>query len=392
MLMFAWALVASSAALIVYAYAGYPLILALLARLRPARPAPGIVPGDWPAVTISVPVYNEERQMAALLDNLLGLHYPSDRLNIVVVSDASSDGTDDIVRGYADRGVRLLRAPVRAGKTSGEHLAAALIDTEIVVNTDASIRLHPDAVRHLVARLADPRVGVASGRDVSVAHLDADANTVESGYVGYEMRIRALETRVAGIVGASGCLYAIRTQLHRAPLPEHLSRDFASALLARLNGYRAVSVDEAICYVPRAPSLEREYPRKVRTIARGMETLHHLRRLLNPWRYGSFAWMLFSHKLCRWAAPWAAAAGLLGMALLATVHIWAAVLLGAALALLAAGALGWLLPARRLPRALSLPAFLLAGNVAAVHATLKAIHGERAPMWEPTRRDVVPVG
>jgi len=384
----AWALIALSAALIVYAYAGYPLLLALLARLRP-RPAAPPPPAHWPAVTVCVPVYNEAHQVGALLENLLALEYPRDRLQILVISDASSDGTDEIVHGFAGRGVELVRQPRRSGKTAAEQLAGPRIRGDIVVNTDASIRLHPAAVRHLVARLEDRSVGVASGRDVSVARSDSDANRGESGYVGYEMGIRALETRVSGIVGASGCLYAIRTPLHRTPLPEHLSRDFASALLARRAGYRAVSVDEAICYVPRAPSLQREYRRKVRTIARGMETLYYLRALLNPMRYGAFAWMLLSHKACRWAAPWAALAGLVGIALLAPAHLWARALLALSCAGIVVGLTGWLLPVRHLPRALSIPAFLLAGNVAALHALKRALHGERAALWEPTRREAV---
>lgn len=392
--MTAWLLVAGSAAVVLYAYAGYPLALVVLARLRrrPVGAATGGAPAPdgWPSVSVCVPVYNERHQVEALVESLLALDYPRDRLQVLFVSDASTDGTDEVLRSYADRGIELVRQNLRAGKTAAEKLAAAHIRGDIVLNTDASVRLHPAAVRHLVARLTDPTVGVASGRDVSVARSGGDANLGESGYVGYEMTIRALETRLSGIVGASGCLYAIRAPLHRIPLPEHLSRDFASVLLARRAGYRAVSVDEALCYVPRAGSLTREYRRKLRTMSRGIETLHHLRELVNPFRYGAFAWMLFSHKICRWAAPWAAALGLLGVALLARELVWARVALGAALAGIALGVTGWTLGAsHRLPRLLSMPAFLLAGNVAAMHAVVSALLGGRNPVWEPTRREII---
>src|SRR5437879_13251472 len=127
------------------------------------------------------------------------------------------------------------------------------------------------------------------------------------------MGVRDLETGLrggggggGGIVGASGCLYAIRAGLHREFVPENLSRDFAAALIARRHGLRAVSVPEAVCFVPRGASLRQEYRRKVRTMARGLRTLWALRALLNPLRYGLFAWMLWSHKLCRWLVPWAA--------------------------------------------------------------------------------------
>src|SRR5581483_7170481 len=136
------------------------------------------------------------------------------------------------------------------------------------------------------------------------------ANPGEGGYVGYEMWLRALESDVAGIVGASGCFYAARAPLHREAVPEALSRDFAAALIARERGYRAVSVADAVCFVPRTASLVQEYRRKVRTMVRGMGTLRYKRRLLNPFRYGLFAWMLWSHKVCRWLVPWALLAAL----------------------------------------------------------------------------------
>ena len=194
-------------------------------------------------------------------------------------------------------------ASARSGKTAAENAACARLRGEVVVNSDASIRLHPAAIRRLVARLADPDVGVASGRDVSVAVAETSANDVEAGYVQYEMRLRSLETRTGGIVGASGCCYAIRADLHRLPIPPDLSRDFSAPLTAREHGYRAVSVDDAVAFVPRTPSLRREYVRKVRTISRGMETLFRVRAMMDPVRYGAFAWKLISHKVCRWLVP-----------------------------------------------------------------------------------------
>src|SRR5437868_1711472 len=158
----------------------------------------------------------------------------------------------------------------------------------------------PNALKALVRPFADPTIGVASGRDVSIGTAARESSRGESQYVGYEMWLRALETRLGSIVGASGCFYGIRARIYESSFPEELSRDFASALMARAHGLRAVSVDEAICYVPRASALRSEFRRKVRTMARGLETLWRWRRMLNPVRYGSFAIMLLSHKLCRW--------------------------------------------------------------------------------------------
>ena len=372
----------------VYAYLGYPGCLWLLRLSRRERPIEQ--PSTWPRISITVPAYNEEAQIRGTIESLLRTDYPADRRQILVVSDASSDRTDEIVRSYAADGVQLLRVEERRGKGAAENAAAAHLTGEIVINTDASVRIQPQALKPLIARFSDPAVGLASGRDVSVTNVDGDANQGESGYVGYEMWIRQLETRISGIVGASGCFYAIRTHLHREPLPEHVSRDFAAAIVAREHGFRAVSVDEATCLVPRTASLKREYRRKVRTMTRGMETLWFKRALLNPFRYGVFAWMLFSHKVCRWLLPWTLPLALTGLGILAPGSTAALLLLIGGLAGLAIGGIGWALSDRlALPRFMSTPAFALASNVAAIHAGTRALQGKSNALWEPTRREVM---
>jgi cellulose synthase/poly-beta-1,6-N-acetylglucosamine synthase-like glycosyltransferase len=341
-------------------------------------------------VSITVPAYNEEAQIRGLVESLLNIDYPKDRLELLIVSDASSDRTDEIVREYADQGVQLLRMPQRGGKTKAENAAADRLQGDIVVNTDASIRIDPNSLKPLVSVFRDPRVGLASGRDVSVGPGQSAGNVGESGYVGYEMSIRDLETRTGGIIGASGCFYAIRPELHRIPLPEALSRDFAAALHTIEHGFKAVSVPKAFCAVPRSTSLRKEYRRKVRTITRGMQTLWHKKPLLNPLTYGVHAWMLWSHKVARWTLPWAALAALFAMAVLAPIHSLAAVVLAGSLVLLLVAALGWILSERHdVPRVLSIPAFLVAGNLAAMHAVVRALSGDRDPTWEPTRRERV---
>jgi len=369
-----------------YTYLGYPILLKLLSigSSDPARPKEEM---DWPAVSITVPAYNEEHQIEALLESLLALDYPKEKRQILIVSDASTDGTDDIVRRYADRGVELVRQPERKGKTAAENAVAPLLRGEIVVNTDASIRIHPHALKSLIAPFVDPDVGLTSGRDVSVGREGSEANQGEAGYVGYEMWIRDLETRVAGIVGASGCCYAIRRELHGLPLPDALSRDFAAALNTRENGFRPISVTSATCVVPRARSLRKEFPRKVRTITRGMQTLMHKRALLNPSRFGLFSWMLFSHKICRWLLPWAGFLGLIALGFLAPGQAWALVLFALSMAVVLLGGAAWLLGGdRALPRMLSIPAFILMANLAVMEAALRAFAGHGDATWEPTRR------
>jgi cellulose synthase/poly-beta-1,6-N-acetylglucosamine synthase-like glycosyltransferase len=387
----AWWVLVVCAAIPVYAYAAYPLLLWLAGPLARRR-VPAADPPQWPMVTITIPAYNEELAIAATLERIVASDYPADRRQVLVVSDASTDGTNEIVRAFAPRGVELLVMPARRGKTAAENEAQKHLRGDIVVNTDASVAVHPGAIRALVRAFTDATVGLASSRDVSVANVADAVGAGESGYVSYEMWVRRLETRVYGIVGASGSLYAIRADLHRTLVPEALSRDFAAAMIARESGYRAVSVDEAICYVPRGRSLHREFHRKQRTMTRGLETLWYKRHLLNPFRYGVFALMLLSHKFVRWLAPVAAVVALAALAVLAASLGWARWALVGVGAFLALGLAGWLWPEERpLPRALAVPAYVGAGVLAALLSWYKALTGEMDPVWEPTRRSPVPL-
>jgi cellulose synthase/poly-beta-1,6-N-acetylglucosamine synthase-like glycosyltransferase len=370
-----------------YAYFIYPIALWLLTR-RAARQE-RVADANLPTITLTIPVHNEDRILRSTLEHVLGLDYPAAKLHVLVISDASTDGTDAIAREFADRGVELIRLPERAGKTAAENAAAPHLRGEIVVNVDATARPGRSALRALAAAFSDPTVGVASGRDVSTGVGDEQTRAGESGYVGYEMWLRGLETRAGSIVGASGCFYGIRRSLYEDHFPEALSRDFASPLIAREHGFRSVSVDAAVCAVPRAKSLDAEFRRKVRTMHRGLETLWYKRALLNPLKYGAFAVMLFSHKLCRWLVPLTLPLGALGLVLLAATWAPAAWVLGiAAVALMVS-----MFAARRRDMSpvfslLALPSYLLIANLAGIAAWWETVRQKREAMWEPTRRDV----
>lgn len=383
----AYVLMALPLGLLAYSYFGYPALLKLMSAWKP--PARKLdAPTEWPSITITVPCYNEERSIAATIESLLALDYPADRRHLLIVSDASTDRTDEIVRTFASRGVELVRLPVRGGKSAAENAAGPHIRGEIVVNTDATIRIQAGSLQALVAVFQDPTIGVASGRDISVGDVESIGNRGESGYVGYEMWIRSLETRLGSIVGASGCFFANRAGLYDAAFPNELSRDFASCLIAREQGYRSVSVDTATALVPRASSLQSEYRRKVRTMARGLGTLYHKRRLLNPARFGGFSVMLFSHKLCRWLFQLTLPLLPIGALLFALEHGWALPwLLGGAGLGCAIAALAWQWPGDRpLPAVLATPGYLIWSNVAGVMAWVQFFRRKYQPVWEPTRR------
>ncbi|MCC7001356.1 MAG: glycosyltransferase [Gemmatimonadaceae bacterium] len=394
-------LLALSVGVVVYSYALYPLLLLIVARVRRAPAVVREAPAQWPYITITLPAYNAQDTLRPVLEGLVHTDYPRDRRQIVVVSDGSTDGTDDLVREYASHGVELLRIEGRLGKTEIENRAFDALRGEIIVNTDASVTIDPKAVRHLVAALGDPTVGVASGRDVSVSSVGAKAHVAsEAAYVGYEMWVRDLETAVGGIIGSSGCLYAIRAPLHRRKLPGHLSRDFSSALWAQLNGVRAVSVRDAVCFVPRSAGMHIEYRRKIRTMSRGIQTLFYHKVLLDPIRYGVFAWCLWSHKLIRWLVPWAMVSGVIAVGALAVVSgaplivTWGARLaLTGTAGVAVLSALGWYWRgAGSPPKLASTAAYFVSGTVAALVAWKRALLERGTPVWEPTPRALTTAG
>jgi cellulose synthase/poly-beta-1,6-N-acetylglucosamine synthase-like glycosyltransferase len=381
-----WILIAAPVVLGVYAFVLYPAVVWVWSRLRPEFVLPQD-PTSWPAITILIVAYNEERRLRRTIETALAADYPPELIDILVVSDASSDGTDDLVRNFGDPRVRLLRQPERRGKPAGENASGAHVRGEYVVSIDASILIPRDSLKPLVRALLAPGVGLASGRDISVGDETREGNKAESSYVGLEMTLRSFETRVHSIVGASGCFYAARRDLHALPLPEHLSRDFAAASVARAHGYRAVSVDEATCLVPRTPTLKAELRRKSRTMGRGLGTLLYLRAMMNPFRYGSYAFMMASHKLARWLLFPALIGWLIGPLLLVqsapyTLVLTLGMIVGLALARLT---LTWP-DNKRLPKLVAFPGYIFVSIVAGWMAWLHLFKGEKLATWEPTQR------
>jgi len=205
------------------------------------------------------------------------------------------------------------------------------------------------------------------------------------------MWVRDLETRLGGIIGASGGCYAARAAIQRTVLREDLARDFASALIARRLGLRAVSIPDASCVVPVTPSLRAEARRKARTMAQGLETLRFGASLMNPLRHGGFAIKLASHKLARWLVYLSAPFAVVGIAWLALTSRVALVLFAALIAGVALGVIAMRWPAgRRVPLPVAIAGFALASTVGGLKAWMLAARRKRLPMWEPTRRDALP--
>ena len=285
-----------------YIYAGYPLLLYLVVRLRGPRPVRRVEPDRdrCPRVSFVISAYNEGDVLRDKLKNALALDYPADRLEIVVVSDASSDATDDIVREFSPR-VRLARQEQHLGKTAGLNGVMPTLKSDVVVFSDANAMYLPDAVRKLVRNFGDPEVGCVTGESRYVGGEHTGAGAGELVYWSYEMRIKGLETAVGSMVGGDGAIYAIRRQLWTA-LPETAINDFLNPLQIVAAGWRAVYESEAVCHEAPAGSAKKEYRRRVRIVSRSWRAVFQAVAVLNPCRVGFFAVSVLSHKVMRWLA------------------------------------------------------------------------------------------
>jgi len=370
-----WALAVAA----VYSYALYPAILAMLPR-RGAMPSQ-TSPREFPPATLIVACRNEASRLRHKLENSLRIDYPA--LAIIVASDASDDGSDEIVRAHADRGIRLVRSPERLGKEHAQGLAIQQSTGNIIVFSDAGTDLPSDSLRHIAADFADPRVGAVSSEDTFVS---ADGKVVgEGAYVRYEMWLRRMEAAVHSLVGLSGSFFAARRSV-LANWDDAIPSDFATAINTVRSGLVAISDPRVRGVYKDVKDPSKEYARKVRTALRGMAALAQIPEVLNPFRYGVFAFQMFSHKVMRWLVPWFLLGTLITSAVLSQGSSFFRVVLWLQLAGYGVVLTAHLAPPLRKVGPIRIGYYFVQVNVALAHAGLRFLRGERVRVWDPSVR------
>ncbi|MEO6170522.1 MAG: glycosyltransferase family 2 protein [Lysobacter sp.] len=306
-------------AITAYAYAGYPLLVMLLARrsgrapttASPADRSSGIA--DWPSLTVVVAAHNEAPRIAARVRDILAQAYPADRLQIRVVDDGSTDATAHEA-ALQDPRVRVISLPCNRGKAEALNAAMVGITTDLVVFTDARQCFAADALRQLVRPFADPAIGAVSG-ELVIRTTDADSLAEGVGlYWRMEKALRFNEARLGWLHGVSGAIHAIRAGLFR-PMPAGtVLDDMWIPMQVLLGGHRVWMARDAIAWDSASAQPGEEFARKLRTLAGNWQLLARLPVLISPWRNPVFlAW--FSHKFLRLLVPWALLAALVSCAL-----------------------------------------------------------------------------
>jgi cellulose synthase/poly-beta-1,6-N-acetylglucosamine synthase-like glycosyltransferase len=289
-------------ALIVYAYAFYPIVVWGLSRLfgRLAT-SPALAEDDLPSVTLLIAAYNEEQVIAPRIENALALDYPADRLEVVIASDGSSDATARIVSAFEDRRVRLLQSPLRRGKATVLNAAFRHVRGDIVLLSDANTFTDRSALRHIARWFENPRVGIVCGQLVLTD--PATGRNVDGLYWRYETFLKRCEGRLGGLLGANGAIYAIRRSSFAGIWSDTIVDDFVIPLVTRLrSGCEIVYDEDAVAYEETPHDFSTEFSRRSRIGAGGFQSIIRLRGLLNP-KQGWTAFTFFSHKLLRWLCP-----------------------------------------------------------------------------------------
>jgi cellulose synthase/poly-beta-1,6-N-acetylglucosamine synthase-like glycosyltransferase len=368
----------ASLALIVYAHAGYPLLLALLARLRrrAERPRPE---GSLPRVSLIVAAHDEEAVIERRVENAIALDYPPERLEVLIASDGSADRTVEIARAAAAAvgpgRVRVLDLP-RRGKVCAQDAAVDEAAGEVLAFSDANALWKPDALRLLVARLGDQRVGYVCGQ---LRYLAPDGTNLEGMYWRYESAVRALESRLGSITAGNGAVYAVRREAYLR-LDPRTSHDLSFPFNLVRRGWRAVYEPGAVAIERPVASIEGEFRRKRRMMSHAWPAVL-TGGMLDPRGYGPlFALEIFSHRLLRYATPFLHLVALAANIPLAFGSRLYAVTLGAQLAFLATALLGGLTGGR--PRLLGLPYYYLLVTASLAAGLWDWLRRGTPPTWE----------
>jgi cellulose synthase/poly-beta-1,6-N-acetylglucosamine synthase-like glycosyltransferase len=287
----------SACAAIVFIYIGYPLALALLSLFLTRR----VKKDDAfkPFLTIVVSAFNEREHICATIENKLALDYPADKLEIIVTSDGSTDGTDDIVQSFVDRGVRYIRQEPRQGKSAALNKMVAEANGEIVVVSDANSIYEKDAVGKLVRNFADPCVGYVTGKMIYVNEFGSRVGSGCTAYMTYENYLRELETRVGSVIGVDGGIDAFRKSLF-VPLAPGALPDFVVPLQVIQGGNRVIYEKDALLQEATLADPSDEWRMRVRVILRSFHALYSMKALLNPFRFPLISFQIMSHKVLRY--------------------------------------------------------------------------------------------
>lgn len=288
--------------IVFYTYLGYGIVLILMVKIKEAvhKPIEYALPEKYLDITLFIAAYNEEDIVDEKMKNCLNLNYPKDKLHIVWVTDGSNDGTNEMLKRWPE--ITVFFQPERRGKMAAMNRGVKLIDTPLIVFTDANTLLNKEAIAEIVKAFSNPTVGCVAGEKRIVSEDKQDAAQGGEGlYWKYESFLKAYDFRLYSTIGAAGELFAIRRELYREVEPDTLLDDFILSLRIAKDGYRIAYCKEAYAVEAGSTDMHQEEKRKVRIAAGGLQSIWRLRSLFNFFRYGILSFQFISHRVLRWS-------------------------------------------------------------------------------------------
>lgn len=373
-----------NAGIIVYVYAGYPLLVFLVGRFFPKRIRKGDIE---PRVSFVITAYNEELAIREKIENTLAIIYPRENLEIIVASDGSTDKTDEIVKEFSRAGVRLFRQEGRVGKTQTQNKAVEQAATgEIILFSDATSMCESGILSEILPNFADPAVGCVAGRLTYINDSNSAIGEGTLSYWSYEKFLKENESQASSLIGVSGCLYAVRRSAYQPMYPEACS-DFVICSVIYRQGLRSIYEPKAVCTEVTNNRPAEEFKMRVRIITQTFADLWQNRDMLNPFKSGIFALQMISHKLLRYAVPAFLILSLLSSfiaGIYSNPFTW---IFGMQMAFysLAFGAYLMERNGRNLG-VLAIPLYFVHANVASIVGFYRFLSGERFRTWEPIRQ------
>lgn len=366
--------------LIFYAYFGYGLLLYSLGKFLKRRSGSLNDFIEYPKISVIIAARNEEKRIKEKIENTLNLNYQGE-YEIIVASDASDDDTNKICQKYEAQGVLLSVLEKRGGKEASQKKALEISSGNIVVFTDASVKLAEDSLEKFANYFKDLRIGAVSSKDKVITESDAG----EGLYVSYEMKLRELESRINTVIGLSGSCFAVRKDI-ACQMLDNIPSDFSLLIKTIENGLRGVHGDDVIHFYSSLINPKDEFYRKVRTVLRGMTALFSSAYILNPFKYGLFSFQVLSHKVLRWLVPWFAIFAFLLSSFGDLYNPYILIVFISYCFFILTVTIGYIVPNCRKYPLVKIFTFLLISNSAILNAWYYFLTGKKQVSWKPTER------
>jgi biofilm PGA synthesis N-glycosyltransferase PgaC len=377
--------------IVFYTFAGYAIVLYFLVKLRRLMKGRRSALGTGihhPTLTLIIAAYNEEGLIEEKIHNTLALKYQPDKLKILFITDGSSDRTPEIISRFPE--IDLMHSPLRNGKIHAIHRAMEVVDSEIVVYTDANTFLNQDALLYIARHYADPTVGAVSGEKRVMQDAVADATAGEGFYWKYESTLKKWDSELYSVVGAAGELFSVRRSLYRHVEADTILDDFMISMLIAGQGYRIVYEPEAYASELSSDNIKEELKRKIRIAAGGIQSILRLKPLLNPFVHPLLTFQYVSHRVLRWTVtPFLMILTLLPNIVICIqgpepVYLF---LLIAQILFYGMAFAGWLLETKKIKvKLLFIPYYFCVMNYAVLAGILRYMKGSQSAVWEKAKR------